>query len=100
MNLYQQSGLSDWLTIRNGHGGWLGEAKVSCILHHQGVQLILAYSWARPVVLAAGKGRGGNVFISSVPSLSFIFLSPCPFLSSPQLSLLSLFSLFLGDDTK
>ena len=37
----------------------LGEAKLSCILHHRGVQLILAYSWARPAVLAAGKGRGG-----------------------------------------
>ena len=54
----------------------LGEAKVSCILRHLGVKLILAYSWARSAVLAAGKGRGGNVFISSVPSFSFIFLSP------------------------
>ena len=32
-------------------------AKVSCILRHWGVQLILAYSWARPVVLVADKGR-------------------------------------------
>ena len=38
--------------------GWLGGAKVSCILHHQGVQLILAYSWAKPAILVAGKGRG------------------------------------------
>ena len=30
---------------------------MSCILCHRGVQLILAYSWARPVVLVAGKGR-------------------------------------------
>ena len=37
--------------------GWLGEAKVSCILCHWGVQLRLAYSWTRPAVLAAGKGR-------------------------------------------
>ena len=29
-----------------------------------GIQLILAYSWARPAVLVAGKGRGGNVVIS------------------------------------
>ena len=51
-----------------------------------------------PVV---GKGRGGNVFISSVSSLSFLYLFlPCPSLSSPLLSLLSLFSLSLGDDTK
>ena len=43
----------------------------------------------------------GDVFISSVSSLSFIFLLlPCPFLSSPLLSLLSLFSLSLGNDTK
>ena len=37
--------------------------------------LKLAYSWARPAILAAGKGRGGNALISSVSSLSFIFLS-------------------------
>ena len=65
-------------------------AKVSCILHHRGIQLILAYSWARPAVLVAGKGRGGMFFISSVSSLSFLFLFlPCPSLSSPLLSLLS-----------
>ena len=38
---------------------WLGEAKVSSIWHQRGIQLILAYSWARPAILAAGKGRGG-----------------------------------------
>ena len=27
-------------------------------LKPQGVQLILAYSWARPAILVAGKGRG------------------------------------------
>ena len=32
---------------------------MSCILCHRGVQLILAYSWARPAILVAGKGRGG-----------------------------------------
>ena len=72
-------------------------AKV-CILHHRDVILILAYSWARPAILVAGKGRGGNVSIFSVSSLSFLFrFLPCPSLSSP---LLSLFSLSLGDDTK
>ena len=45
------------------------------------------------------KGRGGMIF-SSVSSLSFIFFLCCPSLSSPLLSLLSLFSLCLGDDTK
>ena len=76
---------------------------MSCILRQQGVQLILAYSWARPVVFAAGMGTGGggDVFISSVSSLSSIFLFlRCPSLSSPLLSILSLFSLSLGDDTK
>ena len=39
--------------------GRLDEAKLSCMLHHLGVELILAYSWARPAVLVAGKGRRG-----------------------------------------
>ena len=71
---------------------------MSCILRHRDVQLILAYSWARPA-LAAGKGIG--FFFSSSVGLfhSFSFL-PCPSPSSPLLSLLSLFSLSLGDDTK
>ena len=48
----------------------------------------------------AGKGRG-NVFISSVSSLSFqVLFLPCPSLSSVLLFVLSLFSLSLGDDTK
>ena len=81
--------------------GWSGGAKVPCILCHRGVQLILAYSWARPAILVVGKGRGGNVFISSVSSLSFLFLFlPCSSLSSLRLSLLTLFSLSQGDDTK
>ena len=39
--------------------GWFGVAKVSCILRNRGVQLRLAYSWARPAILVAGKGRWG-----------------------------------------
>ena len=35
---------------------WSGGAKVSCILRHRDVQLILAYSWARPAILIAGEG--------------------------------------------
>ena len=46
--------------LRGGGGGrvgrgLLGEAKMLCILRHQGLQLIFAYSWARPAVLVAGK---------------------------------------------
>ena len=39
--------------------GWLGMAKVSCILCHRGIQLILACSWARSAILIADKDRGG-----------------------------------------
>ena len=61
----------------------------------------IGYSWARPAILIAGKGRRGNVFITSVASLSFLFFFlPCPSLSSILLSLLSLISLSLGDDRK
>ena len=42
---------------------WSGGAKVSFILRRRGVQLILAYSWARPAILVADKGRGGFIFI-------------------------------------
>ena len=48
-----------WKFALDVGGGWgvSGVAKVSCILRHRGVQLILAYSWARLAILAAGKGR-------------------------------------------
>ena len=74
--------------------------KVSCILCHWGVQLILAYSWARPAILVAGKGRGGMFLFLLFLHFHSCSLFPCPSLSSPLLSLLSLFSLSLGDDTK
>ena len=65
--------------------GWLGETKASCILRHRGVQLMLAYSWARPTVLAARKSRGGGMFLFFLflHCHSFSFL-PCPifFISS------------------
>ena len=60
---------------------------------------ILACSWARPAILAAGKGRGGMfIFLLFLHIHSFSSFSPlcCPSLSSPLLSLLSLFSLSLG----
>ena len=65
--------------------GWLGMSqKVSCILHHRGVQIIFAYSWAKPAILAEGKGRRGMFLFLLFFSLSFIFLSPLPlsFISS------------------
>ena len=34
--------------------GWLGEAKVSCILRNRSVQLILAFSWEMSAILVAG----------------------------------------------
>ena len=78
----------------------LGGAKVSCIFCHWGVQLILAYSWARPAILVAGKGR----------ELMFLFLlflhfhSCSSFFPVPLFHLFCylfcLFSLSLGDDTK
>ena len=39
--------------------GLVSGVKVLCILHHRGIQLILVYSWTRPAILVAGKGRGG-----------------------------------------
>ena len=44
--------------IATHFGVWSSVVKVSCILHHQCVQLLLAYSWARPAILVAGKGSG------------------------------------------
>ena len=80
---------------------WSGGAKVSCILCHRGVQLILAYSWARPAILVAGKGR-------EVMFLFLLFLhfhSCSSFFPVPLFHLFCylfcrFFSLSLGDDTK
>ena len=75
--------------------GWSGVVKVSCILRHRGVQLILAYSWERPAILVAGKSRGGMFLF-----LLFLHFHSCSSFPSPLLSLLSLFSLSLGDNSK
>ena len=80
--------------------GWSGGAKVLCILHHWGVQLILAYSWARPAILVVGKGRGGMfLFLLFLHFHSCSSFFPVP-LFHLLYSLLSLFSLSPGDDTK
>ena len=76
--------------------GWGGGVLWLC---HCGVQ-ILAYSFVRPAAPAAGKGRAGMYYFSCSVTFFISFLLPYPPLSSPLLSLLSLFSLSLGDDTK
>ena len=63
--------------------GLLGGAKVSCILRHRGVQLILAYRWAKYAILVAGKGRGGCYYF-----FCFFTFIPVPF-SSLFLSFIS-----------
>ena len=55
----------------------------SFILRHRGAQLILAYSWARPAILVAGKGRGGCFYF-----FCFFTFIPVP-LSSLSLSFIS-----------
>ena len=59
-------------------------AKMLGILRQRGIQLILASSWARSAILVAGKGRGGDVFISSVSSLLFLFLASVDQLDAPS----------------
>ena len=57
-----------------------------------GVQLIFAYIWARPAILAEGKGRGGMfLFLLFLHFHSFSFLH-CRSLLSPLLSPISLIS--------
>ena len=80
--------------------GWSGGAKVLCILHHRGVQLILAYSWARPAILVVGKGRGGMFLF-----LLFLHFHSCSsFFPVPLFyllySLFYLFSPFLWETTQ
>ena len=80
--------------------GWSGGAKVKCILHHWGVQLILAYSWARPAILVVGKGRGGMFLF-----LLFLHFHSCSsFFPVPLFHLLYspfyLFSPFLWETTQ
>ena len=53
---------------------------MSFILRHRGAQLILAYSWARPAILVAAKGRGGCFYF-----FCFFTFIPVP-LSSLSLS--------------
>ena len=80
--------------------GWSGGAKVLCILHHWGVQLILAYSWARPAILVVGKGRGGMfLFLLFLHFYSCSSFFPVP-LFHLLYSLFYLFSPFLWETTQ
>ena len=79
--------------------GWSGGAKVSCILCHRGVQLILAYSWARPAIVEVGKSRGGMfLFFLFLPFHSFTSFFPVP-LFHLFYYLFYLFSPFLWETT-
>ena len=80
--------------------GWSGGAKVLCILYHRGVQLILAYSWARPAILVVGKGRGGMfLFLLFLHFHSCTSFFPVP-LFHLLYSLFYLFSPFLWETTQ
>ena len=65
----------------------LGEAKVSSILLHCGVHLILAYSWARPAMLAAGGGM--LLFLPFLLFHSFSSFSAVPLFDLAAISLIS-----------
>ena len=84
-NIYRPTSLkqSTARTARIGYcrevEGWLGEVKVSCSFCHWSAQLILAYGWARPAVLAAGKDIGRMLlFFLFVHFLSFPSFFPIP----------------------
>ena len=71
-----------------------------CILCHRGIQLILAYSWARLAILVAGKGRGGMFLF-----LLFLYFHSCSsFFPVPlfylHIYLFCLFSPFLRETTQ
>ena len=89
--------LAPFLTLS---GRWSGGAKVLCILHHWGVQLILAYSWARPAILVVGKSRGGMfLFLLFLHFHSCSSFFPVP-LFHLLYSLFYLFSPFLWETTQ
>ena len=73
-------------------GGVVGWGKGVVCLTSPSVQLIFAYIWARPAILAEGKGRGEMfLFLLFLHFHSFSFLH-CPSLLSPLLSPISLLS--------
>ena len=46
------------------HEGVWGGKGVMYLTSLEGIQLILAYSWARSTILVAGKGRGGMFLLA------------------------------------
>ena len=81
-----------------GMGVWFGEAKVSRILRHRGVQLILTYNWTRSAILAAGWGRGGMFY--SFCFFTFLHFPPSPLsLSFISSTVSSISSSFLRETT-
>ena len=67
---------------------------------HRGVQLILAYSWAKPAILVVGKGRGGMfLFLLFLHFHSCSSFFPVP-LFHLLYSLFYLFSPFLWETTQ
>ena len=71
-------------------GGVVGWGKSVVCLTSPGVQLIFAYSWARPAILAEGKGRGGMFLFLLFLHFHFFSFLHCPSLFSPLLSPISL----------
>ena len=76
---------------------------VSCILLHRGIQLILANSWGMPANLAVAKSRGGvggeYFYFFCFFTFNSFPLSPL-FLSFISSTISSIFSFSLGNDTK
>ena len=87
--------------VYNFGDGWVRQRlKVSCVLRHWGVQLILVYNWARPSILVSGKGRE-EMFLF----LLFLHFHSCsPFFRIPFFHLFFylfyLFSPFLWETTQ
>ena len=84
----------------SGEVGVIGWGKGVVYLMSPGRPTEIGYSWARPAILAEVRVEG-NLFISSVTSLSFIFLFLlCPSLTISFSSTISSISFSLGDNTK
>ena len=80
-----------------GGRGW-GRVWWRCCVRHQGVHLILAYSWVRLAILVAGQGKGDFLFLLFFPFISVPLYSLSPsFISS---TIFYLFSPFLWEITQ